>query len=443
MGQWNSEWMAHPERVRVGAGRPPSVGLPGSTGIVIIGGGVVGMLAAGELRRRGLEVVVLEARNVGSGQSGRNLGFVREQGRAVVEAPAMRYANRRWRELADRLGGGLGWTGAGHLSLAGTEVDLERVEAWGEVARQVGTPFAMRGPAWLRREVPGLPGRLLGAGATDEDGHLDPAPAMRALRAEAEALGALVWEDASVREILRTDGRACGVVLDGGLEVRSDAVLVAAGAWSGRLLRGVGVRLPVHTGRATLAATAPVPRLTERSLWEVGGVGLRQSRGGALVFGLGGFVDVDVRLEDVLAAPKLLPTLWRGRKAMRVRPGSGLVLDVAAVLRGRPLPPLDRGEPAWNAAAVERALAALAELLGSSDRELSVASRWSGEIDLSPDELPIVGETVCPGVFVAAGTSGHGMGVAPAVADAAASLLSGHGMPDYAEPFHAGRFSGC
>ncbi len=41
---------------------------------------------------------------LGAGQSGRNLGFVRQQGRAAAELPIMMAANQRWRRLSEELG---------------------------------------------------------------------------------------------------------------------------------------------------------------------------------------------------------------------------------------------------------------------------------------------------------------------------------------------------
>lgn len=70
----NSEsW--YEETVKRGEGLPPSIGSV-STEICIVGGGLAGLTCAAELARRGKRVVLLEARRLAWGASGRNGGFV-------------------------------------------------------------------------------------------------------------------------------------------------------------------------------------------------------------------------------------------------------------------------------------------------------------------------------------------------------------------------------
>src|SRR3982751_5421179 len=65
----------------------------------VIGAGIGGLSCARELARRGLDTVVLEARTVASGASGRNGGFLLSGG-----APFHLDARERWgREPARRL----------------------------------------------------------------------------------------------------------------------------------------------------------------------------------------------------------------------------------------------------------------------------------------------------------------------------------------------------
>src|SRR5690348_2687229 len=89
------------------AARP--VGLPQRCDAVVVGGGVVGLSSAYELARRGLSVVLVESGQVGGRQSGRNLGFVRQQGRAPAELPMMMAANQRWQGLSHELGSDVEW----------------------------------------------------------------------------------------------------------------------------------------------------------------------------------------------------------------------------------------------------------------------------------------------------------------------------------------------
>lgn len=63
----------------------------------------------------------------------------------------------------------------------------------------------------------------------------------------------------------------------------------------------------------------------------------------------------------------------------------------------------------------------------------------SGVYDLTPDRQPIVGE-VDDGLWVAAGFSGHGFMLAPAIASRLAAAVAGDSPDELLEPFAPGRF---
>src|SRR4051812_11191525 len=83
------------------ASRPRSFApLAGSTrcDVAVVGGGLAGLSAALDLRRQGRDVVLLEAREVGAGASGRNGGQAIHGlacGQGVIEAQLGRDAARR------------------------------------------------------------------------------------------------------------------------------------------------------------------------------------------------------------------------------------------------------------------------------------------------------------------------------------------------------------
>ena len=68
-------------------------------------------------------------------------------------------------------------------------------------------------------------------------------------------------------------------------------------------------------------------------------------------------------------------------------------------------------------------------------------SFWGGLIDMTPDGLPFLGEAQgAQGVFIAAGFSGHGFGIAPATAHIVSALISGRDSDIPYEAFAPERF---
>jgi glycine/D-amino acid oxidase-like deaminating enzyme len=67
---------------------------------------------------------------------------------------------------------------------------------------------------------------------------------------------------------------------------------------------------------------------------------------------------------------------------------------------------------------------------------------YAGAFDITPDWMPILDETPLPGLYVAAGMSGHGFKLAPAVGEMMAALVTGQAPPVSLAPFRLARFAG-
>jgi glycine/D-amino acid oxidase-like deaminating enzyme len=86
---------------------------------------------------------------------------------------------------------------------------------------------------------------------------------------------------------------------------------------------------------------------------------------------------------------------------------------------------------------VMRAAAALFPQL----QEVRPLERWAGTIDVTPDEIPVLGPVDdIPGLFLATGFSGHGFGIGPAAGYVMAQLAVGAAPIVDLRPFRFARF---
>ena len=91
---------------------------------------------------------------------------------------------------------------------------------------------------------------------------------------------------------------------------------------------------------------------------------------------------------------------------------------------------------------VNQVLAASLEICPELD-QLPMESFWGGLIDMTPDGLPFLGEVSnAQGVFIGAGFSGHGFGIAPASAHILSTLMTGQSPGLHYAPFAVERFEG-
>ena len=224
--------------------------------VVVVGAGIVGCATAYFLARRGARVAVVERGSVPGEQSRKNWGFVRQQGRDPVELPLVVEANRMWQGLERELGADIEWVRGGNLALAADESRLARFEAWLPVAREFGLDTRLLRARNLDAVVPGLAGGWLGGLHTPGDGHADPEKTTDAFARAAVAHGATLHLDCAVQGVTALAGAVAGVVTEQG-EIRAPVVVCAAGAWSSRLTRTLGLDFPQRWVRGTVARTTP------------------------------------------------------------------------------------------------------------------------------------------------------------------------------------------
>jgi len=395
--------------------------------VVIIGAGIVGCAAAYFLAQRGVRVVVVERGTVHGEQSRKNWGFVRQQGRDPQELPLVMEANRLWRGLEAELGADVEWVQGGNLALAADPARMALFEQWLPVARDFGLDTRLLRPRDLPGVIPGLGGQWAGGLHTPSDGHADPEKATDALARAAAAHGAALYLGCAVEGVATRGGAVSAVVTERG-EIRTSWLVCAAGAWSSRLARTLGLALPQRWVRGTVARTTAAPPLTSCAVWGPR-VAFRQRKDGSFNLAAGGALDHDVTVDSLRQIRFFLPNFWKNKALFRFHVGRPLLRSLMAALPGsqaRRHPLIwDRGvEPRPNPDKVRRSLAELGRALPSLPR-LGIARSWAGYIDTTPDLLPVLGEVSgIRGFVFATGFSGHGFAMGPVAGRLVSELIA-------------------
>src|SRR5574337_813495 len=128
---------------------------PARTGIVVIGGGIIGTSAAFFLARKGVPVVLCEKGIIGGEQSSRNWGWCRKMGRDPRELTLIIESLRLWQGMNEMVGAETGFRTTGILYLCDTEAEVARREAWLAHARLHQLDTRMLGSDEVGRLLPG------------------------------------------------------------------------------------------------------------------------------------------------------------------------------------------------------------------------------------------------------------------------------------------------
>jgi sarcosine oxidase subunit beta len=218
------------------------------------------------------------------------------------------------------------------------------------------------------------------AGAHEpESGYADPSSTTSALVSRARELGATIVQYVAVEALLGDGKRMTGVRTTGGT-ISAPVVVVCAGLWADRLLRPLGVEVPVTPKRHQMCFFRRPPQFTSHPaiLDRPHGTYMRPETGHLTIHGLSTYEDV---------------------------------VDPDSYNEGA-----DPGEIVRNAELI-------AQRFPCMEHGLSMGG-YSGVYDVTPDHEPALGAIPeYAGLFADFGWSGHGFKHAPAIGDIMAQLV--------------------
>ncbi|QJF50827.1 NAD(P)/FAD-dependent oxidoreductase [Roseobacter ponti] len=420
--------------------------LPRKTDVIVIGGGVIGVCTALYLRRAGRRVLLLEKGRIAGEQSGRNWGWIRQQGRDPDELPVMIEANRLWKELARQTNVDIGLKTGGVTYLARSAKQLATFEAWLPFARAHGVDTRLLSAAETAELVPDMSRGFAGALHTASDMRAEPWRAVPALAEIAAREGVVIAEDCAVRALDTAAGCVAGVLTERG-RVAAPVVVLAGGAWSSLFLRNHDVHIPQLSVRATVASTTPLPEVAPGGVSDHR-ISFRYRADGGYSLAAGGFHELFLGWDAFRAFPKFLAQLRADPFGTRFLPaaprgypdGWGTPRRWSADEPG-PFETRRVLNPAPNAGQLRTLKREFAALFpGLPEFDLSHA--WAGMIDTMPDVVPVVDSVAAlPGLILGTGMSGHGFGIGPGMGKILAALATGMPPGHDLTRFRLSRFS--
>jgi sarcosine oxidase, subunit beta len=354
--------------------------------VVVIGGGVIGTSIAFHLAEAGVDVLLLERAELGSGSTSKGAGGVRAM---FSDALNVRIGLRdldAWRRFGERPGWEVDFEQVGYLFLLARPEDVRRFERDVAMQNALGLPSRMLTAEEARRLSPlARVDGVQAAAFCPQAGLATPDAAVQGYAAAARAHGARISTGCALTAIDCEGGQVRRVRWEAG-GVQTPAVVCAAGVWSREVGAMVGVPLPVTPERRRIAYTGPLEDLPERIPMTI---------------------DFETGFYFHGEGPGLLF-------------GTNDVCETQDEWLERAVPVLERRAPM---------------LL-----EAPIAGGWSGLYEMTPDHNALIGEAPAPSRFLyATGFSGHGFQQAPAVGEIVRDLYLGREPFVDVAPLAAGR----
>ncbi len=360
--------------------------------VAVIGAGVHGASVAFHLANRGVPTAVIERTSPAGGPTGRSSAIVRAYYTNAFLARVAGDSIAMFRDFERHTGRDAGFRETGLLVLHPPEDEATVREVVPRLNDQ-GIPTDLLEPQQVVAEWPAFDLDGIAIAAFERDaGYADPVLTTQGLLERARELGAEINLGHGVMSIERR-GSAWNVSTTEGL-IAAERVLIAAGPWSAPLAAMVGADLPLTVERHIVATFA----------WSD-----------------------DTRVP----AHGDLPNGYYFRP-------EGDELFLMGPLHPEPTVDPDDFDERVGANEAER-LGAGVVRRAPALRHATARGGWASLYDVSPDWQPVIGE-IAPGVFVDAGTSGHGFKLAPALGAHIADLLTGAEADPGLDQFHPRRF---
>lgn len=394
--------------------------LPTDVDVVVIGDGIIGVSTAWFLAQHGFSVLACEKGRIAGEQSSRNWGWIRKHGRDPAELPIFIESIEHWQLILREVLEDIGFARHGVLSLTENERELAVCECWLTVVKDHNLDTRMLGKSELSKLVKDTPHHLNGGAFTPSYARAESFIAVPALARAAQRKGVDLIENYAVRCIDVAAGRIDGVVTEQGL-VRCSSVVCAGGA-----------------------RTAPAVEVSNGSVAGSRQAFRRRSDGG-YTLAMSGYSDHFVIRDSFRYLHPFVPSVKRSFRNYKRRFGIDLFGRLRAIepWSGDNVSPFEETR-ALNSAPSVSAIDAIAIQVKRELPKLAgvpLVQFWAGMIDTTPDVVPVMDRIEqIPGMFVAAGFSGHGFGIGPGVGRVMADMVIDNTLGHDMSCFRIGRF---
>jgi glycine/D-amino acid oxidase-like deaminating enzyme len=385
-----------------------------SADVLVVGGGVIGSAIAYYLAKEGVQVGLIERGDIASGTSsacdGNILCTDKEPG---YDSQITLKSQQLLAELVDELDYDFDYVQLGSVLVVEDEDQEPVAQDWVKRQKDAGLPMRYIEGSAVFEDEPLLARDVIGLVECASDSSLNPMALVFGLVEGAKRNRASVYPWTDVTAILRdASGSVRGVATANG-EMLASKVVLASGVWTPEIASTVGVNVPIKPRKGHILVGERTPKTARRKLMEFGYLMAK--------FGGNGKRNVEPDMETYGVAMVYEPT---GHGNFLIGSSREFVgFDTRSNLH------------------VLRLLAKRALRFFPQIKDVNVIRSYAGLRPWTPDHLSIVSPVPSiPGLYIAAGHEGDGIGLAPITGTVIAEMIVGKPTTVPIEPLRLDRF---
>lgn len=356
--------------------------------VAIVGAGIVGAACAAECARAGMRVAIVEEHMIAGGATAAGMGHIVVMDDSEPQFALTRYSQCLWEEVSSELPPEVEYTRCGTIWVAADEEEMQAVAAKQSYYAARGVPIEPLDARQLAEAEPQLRPGLAGGLLVRDDAVLYPPAAAAWLVSRARHGGAKLFLGHGVTGITSQ-----GLRLNDNSSIAAPSIVNATGAWAPQLALG----LPLRKRKGHLVITDRYPGFLRHQLVELGYLKSAHS------------VTSDSVAFNV--QPRVTGQILIGSSRQYANEETGV----------------DR--------AIVRAMLDRACHYMPAIGRLDAIRCWTGFRAATPDNLPLIGPSAEPGVYLATGHEGLGITTSLATGKLIADQLLGRPTAIPLEPY--------
>jgi len=350
--------------------------------VIVVGAGIMGLSIAYNLAVRGAEVIVLEGRYPGSGLSVRAIGGVHSQWRDEREIKLAMRNRDTLEHLSGKLDFNIPFRQDGYLVLATTDEELTQLNENAKVQRSLGLKTASLSREEVSRGFPMLDtSSIVGGTLSKDDGSIHPFSVVFGYWKGLLDNGGKLLRPTIVKQLQPKGEQVWELETDQGA-YEADAFVLSAGVGTRSILQSSNLDMPTVTFRHEMLATEPL-KFFLKPMIEL----YRDKL----------YINQSLRGEIICHIPRAESDAKETRSTLE------FLEDAATKLTG----------------------------IMPSLRAAKVLRSWAGLVETTPNSEPICGNIGFGNLWVALGSSGKGIMLAPIIGELMSeAIISGEPSAD-------------